>query len=312
MTSTSNRPTGFTLIEGLVVIGVVGILVSLILPAVQSIRESAARASCQNNLKQIGIALQNYESIHGRLPPDPVFPKQVVPRLPDSLVSWMALILPFVEQDSLWNATVSACLIEPNPRRYPPHLGYITPVKLYACPSDSPRLLEPGILLNGQTAAFTSYLGIAGSFVGPAVIVGNGGKTITAAPGMFGERPGVRLAQVTDGTSQTVAVGERPPPTSFQAGIWYTSLVIYPDTGPDEYIRYGQPWMTGDRCSAAGTHFGPGRLENPCDRNHLWSLHRGGANFLFADGSARFMSYSADSILPLLCTRSGGELIESP
>jgi prepilin-type processing-associated H-X9-DG protein len=107
-------------------------------------------------------------------------------------------------------------------------------------------------------------------------------------------------------------VGERPPPDTFQAGIWYTALVQQPDTGPDGVMIYGGPWTVGDRCLSAGLRFGPGRTDNPCDRNHLWSLHRGGANFLFADGSVRFLADAAESLLPALATRAGGEVATPP
>lgn len=303
-----DRP-GYTLIEVLVVLGVIGMLAGLALPAVQDVRAAAARTACQNNLKQIGLALQGYHSTHGRLPPDGG--GQPVVRSPDWMLSWMTLLLPYVEDDALWATSAAACQAEPNPRKHPPHVGHVTPVKLFVCPPDS-RLLSPGVTPSGGTAAFTSYLGLAGSFVGPAVVVSDGGKTIRAAPGVFGEHPGIRLTDITDGSSQTAAVGERPPPATFQAGIWYAAPGGDFEAGPDGYIRYGQPWMSGDACAAAGTRFGPGRIENPCDRNHLWSLHRGGANFVFADGSVRFLAYTADPIMPALATRAGGEVVEVP
>jgi prepilin-type processing-associated H-X9-DG protein/prepilin-type N-terminal cleavage/methylation domain-containing protein len=296
---------GVTLIEVLVVVGVIGVLVGLTMPAVQSTRDAAARASCQNNLRQVGLALQNFDAAHGRLPPaDP----RTASHSPDTLLSWMALILPQVEQGELWAASAAACRTSMNPRRSPPHVGYTTPVKVYVCAADQ-RLMSTGTMPSGRVAAFGSYLGVAGSFVGPAVQVSDGGRTIRAAPGVFGERPGIRLGDIADGASQTIMVAERPPPASFQAGVWYTNLVTDPDTGPDGTFRYGQPWMSGDRCAAAGTRFGPGRLDNPCDRNHLWSLHRGGANFAFADGSVRHLPHAADSVLPALSTRAGGEVI---
>ena len=305
----TRRRCGFTLIEMLTVISIIGVLVGLLLPAVQSVRGAAARASCQNSMKQIGLALHNYESAHGRLPPGPS--AKIGPENPEWVLSWMALTLPYVEQNALWRQSAAACRETPVIRRNPPHVGYATPVKSFVCAADA-RLMEPGTPPSGRRKAFTSYLGLAGSFVGPAAIVTDGGRSIRAAPGVFGERPGNRIADITDGASQTVAAGERPPPATFEAGGWYGPAET--GTGPDQDIRYGQPWMYGNGlgCQGGGSHFGPGRLDNPCDRNHLWSLHRGGGNFLFADGSVRFLSYSADSILPALATRAGGEVVEVP
>jgi prepilin-type processing-associated H-X9-DG protein/prepilin-type N-terminal cleavage/methylation domain-containing protein len=306
------RPDGVTLVEVLVVIGVIGVLVGLLLPAVQSARATAAKAACQNNMKQLGTALHNFESTHGRLPPaGPGDRKTLTSHSPDILLTWMAHILPQVEQGELWSAAVRACAAQSDATLNPPHVGYATPVKVYVCPADL-RLLETATTPTGKTAAFGSYVGVAGSFVGPAVVITDGGRTIHAAPGVFGERPGVRMLDVRDGTSQTVMVAERPPPATFQAGIWYTALVVAPNTGPDGEMIYGAPWMVGDRCVSAGTRFGPGRLGNPCDRAHFWSLHRGGANFAFADGSVRFLPYAAESVVPALATRDGGEAVTVP
>ncbi len=300
-----------TLVEVLVVIGLIGLLASLALPAVQSVRGAAARASCQNTMKQLGLALHNYESAHGRLPPGPS-PK-IGSENPEWVLSWMALSLPHLEQDALWRQSAAACRETPRVRQNPPHAGYVTPVKAFVCAADL-RLLDVGAPAGRRPAAYTSYLGVAGSFIGPAAIVSDGGRSIKAAPGVFGDRPGNRLTDITDGASQTVAAGERPPPATFEAGAWYAHAAGGAGAGPDEYLRYGQPWMygNGSGCAGGGYHFGPGRLDNPCDRNHLWSLHRGGANFLFADGSVRFLAYSADSILPALATRAGGEVVTIP
>jgi prepilin-type processing-associated H-X9-DG protein len=301
-----------SLIEVLVTIGLIGLLVSLLLPAVQSVRGTADRVGCQNNLKQIGVALRNFESAHGRLPPTGAGDGLLLTsHSPDVLLTWMAHILLYVDQEGLWARSVEACKIESLVYKNPPHVGYVTIIKSYVCPADA-RLFTLGVPRSGRVAAFASYLGVAGSFIGPAVIVGNGGNTIHAAPGVLGAAPGIRLADIRDGLSQTIMVAERPPPGTYQAGFWYSALNWEVNGGPDAEIRYGQPLMGTDGCDSTAYHYGPGRIDNPCDRGHFWSLHSGGANFLFADGSVRFLSYSADAILPALATRAGGEIVEVP
>jgi prepilin-type processing-associated H-X9-DG protein len=110
-------------------------------------------------------------------------------------------------------------------------------------------------------------------------------------------------------------VGERPPPDSLQAGRWYSGLyVLEPFGGLDTILCANQIKISPFdlECAAAGTAFGPGRADNPCDRYHFWSFHTGGANFLFVDGSARLMPYTAASILPRLATYAGGEAVTVP
>lgn len=129
----------------------------------------------------------------------------------------------------------------------------------------------------------------------------------------------MRFADITDGLSQTLAVGERPPPDTFQAGGWYSRGV--PPTlqwgrsfyGPDEQLPVHSFAVGGDPClNETGFVFGPGHTENPCDRYHFWSLHPRGANFLFADGSVRFYPHSSRQLLPALATRAGGETVAVP
>ncbi|MBA4065097.1 MAG: prepilin-type cleavage/methylation domain-containing protein [Isosphaera sp.] len=299
---------GFSLVELLVVIGVVGVLVGLLLPAVQRVRASAVRTACQNNLKQVGVALYAYESARGRFPPEgsPAPPPGggFAPN-PNQLLSWQALILPQVEQSELWEAAVRACRDDVLPFHNPPHAGYATVVPLYVCPAD-PRLRSPLRYPSGDEAAFTSYLGVEG-YVDSA--------RVRYLPGMLGVQlsPGARVAQVTDGTSQTVMVGERPPPASLQAGRWYARVAdaaAVPNPGPDEAMPAETPKpATEVECRLAGTRYGPGVVENPCDRYHFWSLHPAGANWLFADGSVRYLPYTARDLIPALATRAGGEVV---
>jgi prepilin-type processing-associated H-X9-DG protein len=120
------------------------------------------------------------------------------------------------------------------------------------------------------------------------------------------------LADIADGTSNTLMVGERPPPDTLQAGQWYPSSQF--PHGAFGHLRGPDPsWLVlgagsiGDPCVGPLYQFGPGRTDNPCDRLHFWSVHPGGGNFLVADGSARFIRHSGRSIMAALATRNGGE-----
>lgn len=113
----ANSRQGFNLVELLVVIGVIGLLLGLLLPAVQSAREAAARPSCQNNLRQIGLSAGNFDTIHGTLPPPGVDVRTIVPvkYLGSGIdLNWPVLLLPYVEQDALWQATLEAYRIDLN------------------------------------------------------------------------------------------------------------------------------------------------------------------------------------------------------
>ncbi len=297
---------GFTLLELVIVIAIIGILVSLMLPAVQHSRESAARVECLSKLRQIGVALHLHHDLHRSLPPKA---PSGDPNDPNKMLLWSALILPQIEQGGLWTLTEQACRIDPVSHHNPPHIGHITPIESYICPNDR-RLRSPLLMPNGDLAAFSSYLGVSGSMNSMIQI---GPNTFQAAPGMLGHSPGPNFGEVTDGLSNTLMVGERPPPASGQAGRWYSANGVgglFP--GPDGGMLIPSPGgFPQDPCSPSGRGFGPGRLDNPCDRYHFWSLHPGGGNFLFADGSARFFHYSAAPILPALATRSGNEIVSA-
>jgi prepilin-type processing-associated H-X9-DG protein len=307
------RPSAFSVIELLIVTAIVGLLVGLALPAVQSARESARRIQCLNNLKQIGLALHHHHDVRGRIPPHAATGD---PHDPNVLLQWTAFILPQVEQTALWTASEQACRLETNTSKNPPHVGYATVLQIFVCPSDS-RLLS-SLSIDGNRAAFTSYMGVSGSPHGGTVIYEGGRALLFPAPGvfgLFGRTPGSRFAEITDGTSQTLMVGERPPPVSLEAGRWYAGSalagVVFP--GPDGAMDIPQStYFVGDPCMPSGRGFGPGRIDNPCDRFHFWSVHPGGANFVFADGAVRYLPYSAAKVLPALATRNGGEQVELP
>lgn len=299
----SRSRAGFTLVELLVAIGIIGVLTGLALPAVQQVREAAARTQCQNNLKQIGLALHHYHDAHGRFPPQPTENGALDP---NALLSWMALILPQIEQDALYRVSDRACRVDRNTMNNPPHVGFATVIGTFLCPKDGRT--TPLTDRWGTTAAFTTYLGVSGT-----APIGDRGPQA----GMLGVGEGVTLSQVTDGTSSTVMVGERPPPDSLQGGWWYPYLLANTVglRGPNNFYWFGnfQLWLRDDECGQARHgYFGPGRLDNPCDRYHWWSLHPGGGNWLFADGSVRFLSYLADPIMPALATRAGGEPVALP
>ena len=181
--------SGFTLIELLVVIAIIAILIGLLLPAVQKVREAAARAKCQNNLKQIGLALHNYHDVYNGFPPATLVGKKGKP-----LLSWRVLILPYVEQDNLYK---QFRLDEPWDSEHNKKLLAMMP-KTYAVPVDEKAL----------KAHETHYLG----FFGKGAI--------------FNGKKGSRITDITDGTSNTILVVEaakavpwsKPEDLPFEAG----------------------------------------------------------------------------------------------
>jgi prepilin-type processing-associated H-X9-DG protein len=242
--------------------------------------------------------------LHGRFPRLPeMSPKR---NEPNSYLSWMGLILPQVEQDTLYQISATACIADPDPRHNPPHVGFSTVVRIYVCPDDGISV-APHTDSLGRRAAYTSYIGNEG-VADP--------RTSRAFSGVLGYTPSCRLSDITDGTSQTLMVGERPPPDTLQAGWWYpwwssdTVGLQGPNNGMLFYQSPFEPLI--NPCRHPQVAFGPGRVDNPCDRYHLWSYHPGGANFLLADASARFLSYEAESIMVALASRDGGELLVLP
>lgn len=300
----ANACKAFTLLELIIVFTIIGILICLMLPAVQYSREGASRVECQNNLRQIGAALHLHHDIFRCLPPRPLTSD---PHDLNRLLQWRALILPHLDQEPMWNAALTACANDPIPYHHPPHEGYVTPVQAYLCPNDR-RLRLPLTLPDGKRLACSSYLGVSGSPLGSTQI---GPQTWVPSPGLLGQVPaGPNFGEVTDGLSQTLMAGERPPPHNGVAGGWY-SMHLWSNgyyVGPDNAMNIPAA-LSGDNCIVSESGIGPGRIDNPCDRYHFWSLHPGGVNFLLGDGSVRFFHYTKAPIMPALATRSGNEAV---
>lgn len=300
--------SGWTLLELLVALVIIGLFVALLLPAVNQVRAASLRMQCLNRLKHLGLALHGYHADRGHLPPGQ---SQSMYGSPDAIfgVSWLAMCLPYLEQNSLWIQTTQAFSVDPRPWNNPPHVGLSTVVTSFVCPADG-RLLSPHLSAGNYTVAFTSYLGVEGDGLS------------NSRNGVFAGRPGARLIDITDGLSQTIMVGERPPDGRMDVGWWYTgsptpsgphTLMVVVNSLPDNEPNCLPPaFQLSDGTIRLGYRFGAGRLDNPCDRYHFWSLHSGGGQFLFADGSARFFSYSSTSVIHNLASINGGEIVAIP
>jgi prepilin-type N-terminal cleavage/methylation domain-containing protein/prepilin-type processing-associated H-X9-DG protein len=280
------RRSAFTLIELLVVIAIIAILIGLLLPAVQKVRDAAARMSCSNNLKQLGLAAHTYQDVNQGMP------GYGIPTMTNKL-NWTYQLLPFIEQDNMYKLGPS-CL----------YTG--RPIKTYACPSTSWAMTP--YVQGGVAYTLTSYLGIAGDRFSDFATFG--GDT-----GVMNVRPPdsqVSLPRIADGTSNTLMFGERPPMPLGGAYGW----AYYREYHSHIYARVmgdnDNPPYNSSTC-APPFYFQDGNINNNCDANHMWSLHSGGANFALCDGSVKFIQYAAGTtVIPPMSTRARGEIFNAP
>ncbi len=288
---------GLALLELLVVIAIGALAIGLLLAAVQRIRDAAARTRCANNLRQIGLALHHYHDSHSFLPPGL---RTDEPSEPYPWLSWNSRLLPYLEQDNLWRQTQQAFAQRRWFQDNPPHVGFDMVMPAYVCPADS-KASDVGIVHEKLRVAYTSYLGVSGT-------------NQWRKDGVLYLESRTRLADITDGTSSTLAVGERPPSADGIFGWWYAGWGQAQDGSAEMLLgaRERAVHPSFGRCLQELNRFRRGDPKNQCDALHFWSFHIGGAHFVLADGSLRFLSYSTDPLLPALATRAGGETVSTP
>jgi prepilin-type N-terminal cleavage/methylation domain-containing protein/prepilin-type processing-associated H-X9-DG protein len=313
-----HRRSAFTLIELLVVIAIIGVLIGLLLPAVQKVREAANRMSCQNNLKQIGLASHNYHDTHKSLPPSRTYPEGI---------SIHSFILQFIEQDNL-RATMGMMMPYTDSMN---DMARTTPVKVFLCPSDGTTDIPSGW-------AATNYRANEGT----SIVFGYGDSDLNhvnaSMPppnGPFSANSHRRFADIPDGLSNTAMFSEHII-GDFSNGIaTERSDTFQPGTHPttaDEAVRdcaaidisnlsfqgnsnIGAPWVRGYHSTTSYWHsappgsrscmFPPQRIMTTANSNHTQ-----GVNVLFCDGSVHFISYNIDlATWRALGTRNGGEVV---
>jgi prepilin-type N-terminal cleavage/methylation domain-containing protein/prepilin-type processing-associated H-X9-DG protein len=362
--SNATRPA-FTLIELLVVIAIIAVLIALLLPAVQSAREAARRSQCTNNLKQLGLALHNYESSNGAFPsggestnfnnPSGVPSSQFV----DGGWSTLARILPYIEGGSAFNA-LNFNLAEYNDAYGANYTGASQVVAVFLCPSAtrSPDGGRDGVDPNDPFSAtnggygYNDYGPTVYTDISPIGVGGLGATPITPyrnkatrANGML-KQGKTRIAEVTDGTSNTIAIAEdagrdprylSPYTEGYYDGVntrQAVMLITNPfDPGPaGGYTPNRRFWRWAEPDEGYGVSGTPNNKYRPDHEIGPWgattpyiaqgnnagrndeisSFHPGGANLLFGDGSVRFLK---DSVNPVtmrgLVTLQGGEVLSS-
>lgn len=338
-TSGRRRAAGFTLIELLVVIAIIGVLVALLLPAVQSAREAARRTKCRNNLKQFGLALHAYSESHSTFPPG-------VTNSSDGSQAYAnanAMLLPWFEQSALsalynmeaeWHSQSPAVATQVIPL-------FLCPSNSKTNPFDISQLVALGVPVGSRFAA-TDYVYSRGAVDAWCLTLFQGQRL--PGNGVFSTNYGARLRDVTDGTSNTFAMGE-----AVGGPLWPLcrgSGCTTPHAGPNGPVSANNAWMLGPVSNSdlfalgliASSNWGSTieRLNKrpvtdtmfdtsggsdcrnsedggPHSTSNFRSDHAGGAHFLFADGSVHFVSENVNqSTYRSLSTISGGEVVNWP
>lgn len=302
----------FTLIELLVVIAIIAILIGLLLPAVQKVRDAAARLSCQNNVKQISLALVNYEGSFQRFPNSNTF-------APDTLHGWTALILPYIEQETVRN------IYNRNSNWYASdnEVARKSKVKTFLCPS-----------ANESREGSSAISGVAGSPFAGAVMDYTNISVIGQPLMAFLNYPdpasyattwrgimsstGSSVNQITDGLSNTILIAEDAGrPEYWVKGKRVTNLVPISFPAGGNGVTIGGVWADHQKgFGVEGTTADGLTVIGPCAINcnnsfEIYGFHSGGANVALADGSVRFLRDSMPiKTLAALCTRAAGEVIQ--
>ncbi len=275
------RNRAFTLIELLVVIAIIAILIGLLLPAVQKVREAAARTTCSNNLKQIGVACQNYHSAYRRLPQGYV---SNTINQPQPGWTWATLILPYIEQENLYNL-LNPNLILPNGPPTPATVLTQTALPVYLCPSD-PNTITINVWYDNY--GNSNYV-CNRAVMGPA----DG----TYPPNFASGAPtNLRLSDIKDGSSNTLLVGERDGYRTF-AATWVGGRP--PGTNDSTASFEGRPGEGMNIPYQVAGPFPPAASQdvfNFAQRLEFSSMHSGNiVGFVFCDGSVHFIQSSIDS-----------------
>jgi len=285
MSSRRLREAGFTLVELLVVIAIIGILIALLLPAVQAAREAARRSQCSNHLKQYGLALHNYHDVHR------VFPIGVVV---NRYWNFQSALLPYLEGQTVYqlinyafDGTCFSYYVTLPAANQPGNRVLDVDI----CPSDpnGGKIWTTDAVTSGYHGC-TEYLGV----IGTSAMINDGLL-------FWGSSLGMRDA--TDGTSNTMIMGERGIPNDLYWGWSYCGAGVAEADG----VNRGN----GDGVLTTAQGLAPGRPDGNHNL-HFWSYHPGGAQFLLADGSVRFLSYTIDfTTFQALSTRGGGEVLKA-
>jgi prepilin-type N-terminal cleavage/methylation domain-containing protein/prepilin-type processing-associated H-X9-DG protein len=279
-------PRGFTLVELLVVIAIIGILVGLLLPAVQAAREAARRASCVNNLMQLGLAVHHFDFNMEHLPSGVI--DTTGPIRNEALgqhVSWIVQILPQIEEGNAYRKfDIAAGAYAATNQAVRQHN-----IPLLMCPSDP-------MVHRGEEIAHASYVGCNHSTEAPIDANNNGLLFLNSK---------IRFADILDGSSHTLLLGEAPIAKDSLGWVSGTRATLRNCSGipnPNFFSANGNPALVPDNNEVDSLHVGS-----------FGSSHTGGANFVLADGAVRFISQSIDpQALEQLGNRADGEMVETP